>query len=85
MIGHSQDLSVLLMQAVYLPVALFTVIGVSQITCNCGGLDFAWCFSWSGTSHNVPTKSCREKVNLKKNKRLLEVNFIGKRNKSVPF
>lgn len=42
-IRRSQDLSVLLMQAVYLHAALLTSVGVSQITCNCGSLYFAWC------------------------------------------
>lgn len=50
-IRHSQDLSVLLMQAVYLPAALLTSVGVSQITCNCRNLDFAWCRSWSDVLH----------------------------------
>ena len=58
MIRHSQDLSVLLMQAVYLHAALLTSLGVSQITCSFRSLYFAWCFSQSGTSHNVLTKSC---------------------------
>lgn len=67
---RSQDLSVLLMQAVYLHTALFTSVGVSQITCNCGSLYFAWCFSWSGTSHNV-LKRAVGRIRIKKKRQVV--------------